>query len=175
MSPFATLVLGLVLGAEPAAEPPLAGRPLGQWLEDLTAGDLLRREEAVEVLGRAGPAAREAVPLLEKMLRGQPLSLRTRAALALWRIDGRTRPAVEALAETVRSGSCPAVRLEAMKTLRELGEDAAPAVSTLLDLADVDLEAAETLGDIGKPALPDVLRRLGDKDARQRRRAVTAL
>jgi hypothetical protein len=72
----ALVLIGLLLGAEPAAESPLAGRPLRQWLEDLAARDLLVREEAVGVLTRAGPEAKEAVPRLEKMLRDEPSTLR---------------------------------------------------------------------------------------------------
>jgi HEAT repeat protein len=179
----ALLLLGVVLaaGAEPAPEPLYAGHPLTRWLADLKDPDVLVREEAIEVLTAAGPAAKEAVPLLEKMLRDEPRSLRTRAALALWRIDGRTRPAVEALGETARDRALSSnARNLAIQHLQQLGGDAAAAVPTLLDLIDdPDLAlrntALWTLGTVGKPALPAVLERLGHKEVRERRRAVTAL
>jgi hypothetical protein len=65
------LLLGVALaaGAEPAEEALYAGRPLGRWLADLRDPAVLVREEALEVLAEVGPAAKEALPLLEKMLR----------------------------------------------------------------------------------------------------------
>jgi HEAT repeat protein len=175
------LLLGvaMIAGAGPA-EPRFAGQPLAHWLAELKDPDVLVREEALEVLAEAGPAAKEAVPLLEKMLRDEPPSLRTRAAMALWRIGGQTRPAALALAETGRDGATPLARTQALQSLSQLGPDAAPAVSILLDLVDdaeptVRTQALTTLGMVGPAAVAAVLVRLEHREVRQRRRAIAAL
>src|SRR4051812_5396587 len=103
------LGLALTLGSfSSAAAPPslagqrLAGRSLRAWLDDLHDSDLLIREEAVEVLAQAGPAARIAVPQLRRLLTHENRPLRSRAALALWKIAGETAPAVETLSSSLR-------------------------------------------------------------------------
>jgi HEAT repeat protein len=175
----ALLLVGLIAAA-PAPEPVLAGRPLREWVKDLADSNPLVREEAVEVLAEAGPAAKEAVPLLEKMLAAEPRTLRTRAAVALWRIAGQTRPAALALAEMARVGATPTARTQALQVLQQMGAGAAPAVPALVALVDdpeseVRRQALATLGMVGQAAVPAVLQGLGDKDPRQRRRAAMAL
>src|SRR4051794_20254564 len=95
------LGLGLILGSFlPAVGPPssgrqdtlYSGRPLRAWLGDLDDSDLLVREEAACVLAQVGPAARAALPQLRKLLTHDNRSLRTRAALALWKVSGDTKP-----------------------------------------------------------------------------------
>src|SRR5262245_15361951 len=93
--------LGLALAsladaAGPAVATLYSGRPLRDWLADLDDEDLLIREEAIEVLAQAGPAAKSAVGRLTKLLAHESRPLRTRAALAVWRISGDARPAVTA-------------------------------------------------------------------------------
>src|SRR5262245_37774348 len=90
------LGLALILGSFlPAAGPPSGGkdalhfgRPLRAWLDDLGDSDLLVREEAACVLAQLGPAARAALPRLRKLLTHDNRPLRTRAALAVWKVAG---------------------------------------------------------------------------------------
>ncbi len=170
------LLVGLVLGVEPA----FSGRPLSLWVKDLSDPDALVREEAVEVLADAGPAARKAAAALEKMTREGPERLRLRAALALGRVAGNNGPAVELLAQSLRKNTTAEARTQALLDLQHVSADAAPAVPAVLECVDaaepaVRAHAAGTLRAIGQPALPAVLDALGHKDVRQRRRAVLAL
>src|SRR5262245_55354907 len=84
------LALALAAALARSAAPPVpvlhAGRPLQAWLADLDDADLLIREEAIEVLGQVGPRAKAALPKLRAYLKDENRPLRTRAALALWRI-----------------------------------------------------------------------------------------
>jgi HEAT repeat protein len=171
------LVLLLALGAP---GPLAAGRSLADWVRDLGDKDPLVREEAVEVLAQSGPAAKEAIAQLEKMARDEPLPLRVQAALALWRVAGKTGPAVEGLAETLRKSPMLTRRLEALKTLGQLGTMAAPAVPAILDLVDAPdqglrNQAMTTLTEIGPPAVEAVAQRLDDKDVARRRRAALGM
>jgi HEAT repeat protein len=182
------LGLGLTVAANSASsddktparpEPVYHGRPLRAWLDDLDDADVLVREEAMEVLGQAGPAAREALPALNRMLKDENRNLRVRAALALWRIGKDARPAVAALSENLRSSSTP-VRREAIHTLQQIGKDAIAAAPAILDLADdrdfnIRQQARSTLTSFGKAALPAVLKGLDDKEARRRRNAADVL
>jgi HEAT repeat protein len=66
---FALFVLPLALSAQEAGKQPdlktiLKDKPLGKWIEDLKSSDVKVRSQAVQVLIQAGPAAKEAVPLL---------------------------------------------------------------------------------------------------------------
>lgn len=193
MSPFRLLLLALALslavapvraaapGVPPRAAPLYEGKPLRHWLGELQAKDVLARDEAIEVLADAGPVARQAVPALEELLRAGPPDARRRAALALWRIDGRTGPAVAALAEELRAPG-PLARGQALQALLQMGPAAAPAASAVLELVD-DLDfppftrfrAVAALRVMGPAAAPAFREALADKAVRRRRNAVTAL
>ncbi len=172
------LFLGLVPAAEPV--PAFAGRPLTEWVKDLAAEDLLVREEAVEVLADAGPAARAAAPALEKLAREGPPALRLRAALALRRVAGKNALAVELLAQGLRLAPSAEARVQALTTLQQLSADAEPAVPAVLEWVDaaepaVRGQALNVLRAIGPAAVPAVFEGLENKDVRRRRRAALAL
>jgi HEAT repeat protein len=178
MSAVLLLLSGALLSAQPPATngPKLSGRLFHEWLADLEQEDVLVREEAIEVLGSAGPAAREAVPALEKLLKAEPWTLRTRAGVALWRITGRTEPAVNAIAAALRADSGPYARTQLLLTLQAMGTGAAPAAAAVFELVDdpdVPLRAQARHFFVygGKSVVPLVLERLEDKDVQQRRRA----
>jgi HEAT repeat protein len=177
------LLLALAGPARPAGEKaassPVLERSLEAWLSDLDDRDVLVREEAVEVLAQMGPAARAALPRLKKLAAAPNRSLRTRAALALWRIGGDPKPAVAALTETLRD-SGTAARREALVALARLGAEAAPAAGAVLDLLDNDdanvrTEASTALTRMGRAALPELLRALQGKEVRLRRSAAGLL
>src|SRR5262245_43556635 len=135
------LLLGLTLAAtvvRPAAPPAprlYADRPLKAWLADLDSPDLLLREEAVEVLAKAGPAAKLALPKLRAFPPHDNPPLPTRAALAVWRLAGDAKPAVHALSTSLAESS-PPVRREALTSLGEMGAAAVPAVGVVVRFLD---------------------------------------
>src|SRR5205814_8691487 len=103
------------------AEPSYADRSLAQWIADLAEKDPLIREEAIEVLIKIGPDARTALPRLTELHeKDSSAQVRRRAAIALWRLDGQTRPARDLLAAEL-TAPLPATRLKAAALLRELG------------------------------------------------------
>src|SRR5436309_303243 len=99
-----------------AAEPP-AERPVAEWVKDLDDAQSLVRAEALELLIRA--EANAAVPQLTKLLADPLPSVRRRAAVALWKIDGQTKPAIAALTAAVRDVDA-GQRRESLLMLRDV-------------------------------------------------------
>jgi HEAT repeat protein len=162
-----------------AAEPLVAGKTLAFWLEELKSDDPLIRAEAVLVLRDAGPAAREAAPRLEKLLKDPVRGVRIGAALALSRIAGQTKPAVEALTEALRDPTC-ANRAELLGQLGELGGAAAGSAAVVLPFLDdadgpVRTQATLALQRFGSKAGTALVPLLDDTDPHLRRRALSAL
>ena len=65
------------------------------------------RVTAAEILGRMGTAAQSAVPALTVLLKASDPETRLQAALALWRIDGRTAETVPVLVAALTSLGTP--------------------------------------------------------------------
>jgi HEAT repeat protein len=156
-----------------------AGRPLSQWIADLDHADPLVREEAIEVLASVGPAARAAVPKLEKLLSTSNQTVRGRAALALWRIDGHTQEAVAILKENLTSPS-NWVRAQALTNLGQMGEQAVNAADVILDLledpdASIRNQANLMLTRMGPAILPTLARALSHDKVQRRRNAAQFL
>ncbi len=174
------LIALIAFAAPPASGPVLSGRPLAAWVADLSEADVLVREEALEVLARAGPVAREAVPQVEKLLHAEPVSLRLRAAVALSRINGNHGPLADVLAEFLRKTPGVAARLQALQRLHQLGPDgisAATAVLELTDHEDMNLrnQAQLTLVAMEPRVIPILATALKDPLLRTRRLAATSL
>ncbi len=110
----------------------------------------LEQENAAMAIGQiGGPEARAAIPFLEILLRSPDEMTQIRAAQALWRIDGRTQPALDMLRTSLR-GQCPAPAAEVLGEMGEAAQSAVPAlVATLGDTSPfahgVRLEAAIAL------------------------------
>jgi HEAT repeat protein len=110
-----------------------------------------RQATALALAQIGGPAARGAVPFLEKLLGSQDEPVCIRAAQALWRIDQRTEVALPVLIERLRPGGMN--RWLAALALGEMGElarDALPALRACLgdssfDASWVRLEAARAI------------------------------
>jgi HEAT repeat protein len=171
---LSVLLLALPSGAE------AADRPLREWINDLDNASVLVRLEAIEVLADAGADAADAVPRLEKLVRTEPLGVRLPAALAIYRVTGRTALAITALAESLRGDTDPQARVHALGVLQLMGADAATAAGEILDLADdtdafVRSRAVAVLACLGRPVVPAVLERLADAQPHRRRQAVRAL
>ena len=187
---FVAVACGRLIGI-PAATPTVdvtkdkdgkslyAGRPLAAWIGDLNDKDLLRREEAVEVLAGIGRPARSATADLRKLLKADNRNLRIRAALAVWKVGGDSKGVPEIFAEGLK-GASTVVRREAVQALGSIGPDAGVATTAIvdqLDDPDPDLRAqvADTLRRLGRAATPALLECLKSKSATTRRNALTHL
>ena len=103
-------------------------------------GNFAQRKWVVITLGRMGPAAKEAVPMLQ--------GLRSRnyesfdAVRALWRIDPEfTRPAISSACAILQAKATPD-RPDALGLLGEIGPPARSAVPLLLRVLDAPLNEA---------------------------------
>jgi HEAT repeat protein len=85
----------------------------------------------VAALATFGSEAKEALPELEKLLHGD-LHVRIPAAMAIWRIAGRTPEMAKIVVEGLQLGYTLAE--EAGDCLREMGPDAAEVVPVLVEL-----------------------------------------
>jgi hypothetical protein len=83
--------------------------------------------EAYELLGRMGPAGREALPFLETMLAGKDARFIADGALAHWRISGRADAAIPALLHILT----PQEHRPALYALAKMGPAAAGAAAEL--------------------------------------------
>ena len=123
------------------------------------------RRLAARALGRFGPKAAAAVPVLEKALQNEDPLYRVQAALALWKIAKHSQ-AVPALQATLRLNDVEAV-FEAVLALGEIGADAQAAASDLVALLahpdpDVRRAAADVLVNLGASQLEPIAQRLSE-------------
>jgi len=121
---------------------------------------------AVAALGEMGPAAKDAVPSLSRLLRHPIAWARVQSAEALVGIapEGSQsfKKGVDTLTEAVSSADGEA-RGRAVKVLGKIGPPAGNAVSALVPLLEdkgMPFDAAEALGKIGAPAVPALLKNL---------------
>lgn len=137
-----------------------------------------RRYRAVLTLGRLGPKAAGAVPMLTEML-GDPTS---GAARALGQIGPAAAAAVPALAEALRRPEAH-VRQQIADALGRIGPAARPAVSALLEVMrdkrpEVRWRAAAAIGRIGSNesgCIAALAAMLKDEDPQVRDRVAEAL
>ena len=132
---------------------------------------------AVKALGLIGPKARGAVPGLIKLLGNPDRMVRSRAALALARIDPAAAGAALAGALADKEVS---VRHSVARALGEAGPAASGAVSALVkalgdERKEVKRAAALALGGIGKAAVPALVMALSGGDPFVRKYAARAL
>lgn len=104
---------------------------------------------AAEALGRFGPDAQAAIPVLRKMLEHPEARPRLCAAEALWRIEGSAIASLPTLIDTL-NGSSTRLRSKAAEILEQIGPPAAPAVDALEanlshDYHEVPVAAARAL------------------------------
>ncbi len=112
------------------------------------------------MVGRIGPAASAAVPVLIDAARDKDVEVQSAAIVALGRIGPVAAPAVPALVALAEKDD-PLERLESITALGRIGPAAAAAVPRLIDLAkrgDADVRTASirALGRIGPAATPSI-------------------
>jgi HEAT repeat protein len=110
---------------------------------------------AAEALGRIGPDAREALPALKQLTQDDRLVFVT--SVACYKITGNGDPSVGALIPYLSSDKVPS-RLEAAKSLSELGKDGKGAIPALIRALDdeIPLGAIIALGRMKEEASPAV-------------------
>ena len=149
----------------------------------LDDSDPQARSLAANVLGRIGPAARDARPALLRVATADPADfVREQAARTLGEIGRDDPAAADDLVRMLEAGDA-AERVAAARAVAFVGDGAARAVPGLTRaLGDPDAklreEAAEALGGIGapaKPAVPALLDLLRDPDPKVRNEADEAL
>jgi HEAT repeat protein len=157
--------------APPEDEVMIQGKPLGYWVERLKEDRVKDREESLDVLAQGGAAAKPALPAVRALLKDQPLSVRFRAALAVWKIGGDA-PAMPLLLDALAEPDS-LLRLRAAETLAVLGpaaEAAAPAlVQCLADKdANVRRAAAVALEQIDRAGVAALIKGAGPASAVRR-------
>jgi HEAT repeat protein len=156
-----------------------AVEPLRKILADQYAYEYVRGGAAC-ALGRIGPAAEPAVPLLVSTLASKQVSVRRNSSLALLRIGGVPREAAEKLVPRLRDPD-EVVRANAAAALWKLAEDPR-AMDTLKSMLQAKgpgaYEAAVALGRLApeaKPAIPLLVAALASDDADAARAAARSL
>ena len=131
------------------------------WLPD--------NPEAARVLGKIGPDAKVALPLLEKVYRDKTGPARIWSAFALVKLTRKSEPYVTALAQVFERDKNPDHRRAALEALAELGSDARAALPTFLmalrtrggrrdsDFQDTAATALARFGVEAKEAIPDLI------------------
>jgi HEAT repeat protein len=115
------------------------------------------RGPIIDTLGKIGPDAKAALPLLEDAA-GPKWSYQS-AVFAKWQIDGNTPAAVRSFSTLLESDSSIQTRSQALGYLARLGPEAAPVLCRALDDPQLSIRvgAADALGNLGaaaKSALP---------------------
>jgi HEAT repeat protein len=123
------------------------------------------RRLAARALGRFGPDAKAAVPVLAKALQNEDPLYRVPAALALWKIAKHPQ-AVPTLQAMLKLNDAEAV-FEAVSALGEISSEAqtaSPDVVALLAHRDADVRraAAEVLVQLGASQLEPIAQRLAE-------------
>lgn len=162
------------------------------------------RKRSAKVLGKFGPAAKDAVPALIEMLRHEDASVRSASIQALGKIGAGAaprlldelrkrpdhdpliaataatgKPAVTGLVKLLR-GNDLSLRMTAMEALGRMGPPAREAIGPLIVVFSdpnyrAGVKAAESVARIGPAAVGDLARVLDDKNLVMRKLAAIAL
>jgi HEAT repeat protein len=135
------------------------------WLPD--------RPHAAEVLGRIGPAAKDAIPALDKMHKEGTTYEKSLCAFGLAKITAKPEPYVSEMAGLLQHSKSDLVRSKIVEMLMDFGTDARPALPALLaivkqkdrrdgplggrDLREAAAAALAAFGPDAKSAVPDLI------------------
>ena len=116
------------------------------------------RLRVIRALGRIGPPAREAMPLLLSECENRTNVLRFDAAVAAWRIDGQS-PELTATFEQGLHAADPGLRQFAIARLAETGAELPQALALLIDglrdpVVSIRVQVVDSLAALGTNALP---------------------
>jgi HEAT repeat protein len=167
-------------GTQPSEKVVAHGKSLRYWIDCLKDPEVLVREEGILVLADLGPAAKDAIPELTKLLKDEHLAVRFKSATALAKIDRQLgKTVVPMLCEGAKQGGA-LDRAQAVQLLGQMGADAKDGCETLLEsLNDPDANvrhfASQALNQIGEAAIPTVQAALAHKDVTLRRQAAETL
>ena len=139
--------------------------PIAAMIGDYSA---VVRERALESLGRLGPKAEAALPIVQKTLRKATSNNRVHAAVAAYRITGDAKEPVEILTELTSELD---FELDALQALGKIGPPAkacVPTIMKMLDARDPDkrFEIVQTLKQVAitEPVVINKLNRLAKSD-----------
>lgn len=102
------------------------------WLPDMRIIGLNHQMTSAWFLGEIGPAAGDAVPVLEESMGSKQSWLSIVSARAIWKIRGQSDGAMITLSQALQKPDDPACVLTA-QVLGEIGTNAIPAVPALLN------------------------------------------
>jgi HEAT repeat protein len=126
-SPVRLTAAGALLYLDPGNKDALA--VFAQALDD---PNYVNRGNAAEMIGSAGPAARDLAPALRKLLKDSSAHVRAVAAGALWRVTGDPKEALPVLLAVLKEGDPAYTRANAASRLGQMGRQAKAALPALL-------------------------------------------
>ncbi len=188
---FFTLLLVLPVWAHQEAKEPASaldavrykGKPTEFWIKKLEDKDAAVRKEAVEALGKIGPEAHIAVPVLVKTLEDDSSAVREGAIQALGSIGPKAKAALPALVRAIQDKH-PPYRNFAIQAIGLIGPEdelIMPALVKTLLAEDKEgthyhaLEALRRIGPKGKAGIPLLREGLKAEDVATREAAVKGL
>jgi HEAT repeat protein len=131
--------------------------------------DELVRPNVILTVGRAGPKARAAAPVLARRAQETDMDYHPHAALALWQITGECDVSVPVLAAALEDDRL-AIRQVAADALLSMNDDACGAFPQLCHAALHDSDrlvrmyCVGALADCGERAVPTLIKALQDSD-----------
>ncbi|GBD36504.1 hypothetical protein HRbin36_01629 [bacterium HR36] len=144
--------------AKVQGEPAFQGIPLSHWLKQLRSEEADKRKEALRAISAIGPAAKEAIPEVRKLLQDPDEDVQEWACSTLGRIGEAAKVAIPDLEKIILNRqAADKVRWAAAVALGNIGPVAVSATPTLLKaLQDSDpwlrWAATEGLSGIGPQA-----------------------
>lgn len=152
---------------------PTPGKDAAYWIKILEKGDdLLAQEEALEVLGKLGPAARWALPALKRIADDAKSALRKKAVMTIFRIDPKADVSPAILLDGLKDASAQE-KLQCAVLLARAAANSATLTKQVLD-AFPDLDPGtrallvERLIGLSPTVYPVLEQAFGHKDPRVR-------
>jgi len=132
----------LVAGSCAAVLGKIGVKAVPALIEATKAGSASQREYAADALGRIGPAAKDAVEPLKKLLKNEHRPIQVWSAIALAKIDG-TADVVPTLIEVLLEDKSPATRQQSAVALGNIGPKAKAAIPALRAMLKEEDEALQ--------------------------------